>query len=558
MANLKPVYVVGHRNPDTDSICSAIAYAFLKRHQGLNALAVRTGNVNQETQFALDYFHVDAPPFVSDLYPRVRDIMTPCRSIVRETDTLRHLGRILNVENLRSMPVVNQRGTLTGIVTVSDLAQRYFEEMMMTNLADSEISIQAIVKGIDGKILSAPHHDEEEQEHDFQKIIQGKAAIAAGSLSTIARTVKEGDVAIVGDRDDRFLLACLNHNIACLIITNDGKLSPTLEAEAKNKGTVVIGTRFDTYTTARLLNQCVPVRKIMHKQVTCFEPNEMLSNIRNTIEATNYRNYPVLEDGKIVGLISRDNLIAEKTERVILVDHNERTQAIEGIENAQILEIIDHHRLGGMQTGEPIYIRQEPVGCTATIIAGIFWQHNIKIPKQIAGLLLSAIISDTVLFKSPTCTPQDKMTVERLAAIAGVDYQKYGMDMLKAGSGLGDLSPKEIIQKDLKSFQIGDYTLLVGQVSVIDTADTMTQKPLLIETMKAMCEEMHCDMVLLMITDIIKEGTELLFVGSPKTLIGEAFKQDASGDQIYLPGVMSRKKQIVPPLSDAVARLTKK
>jgi len=269
------------------------------------------------------------------------------------------------------------------------------------------------------------------------------------------------------------------------------------------------------------------------------------------MESSNFRNYPVVENGRLMGLVSRDQLMVPERERVILVDHNERGQAVEGIEEAKILEIIDHHRLGGIQTSEPIFTRQEPVGCTSTIIANMHWHRGIDIPSTIAGLLLSAIISDTVLFKSPTCTPYDKKTAEKLAAIAGVNIMEYGMAMLKAGSGIGDMSPMEIAKNDLKEFQIGDYRIIVSQISVMDTQEVLNLEHDLIESMNIICKKEGYDMSLVMVTDIINEGTHLLYAGSPKTLIGEAFKLPASGNSIYLPGVMSRKKQIIPPLSEA-------
>ena len=242
---------------------------------------------------------------------------------------------------------------------------------------------------------------------------------------------------------------------------------------------------------------------------------------------------------------------------VILVDHNERSQAVEGIEEVKVLEIVDHHRLGGLQTSEPIFARQEPVGSTATIVANMYKHRGLEMPKEIAGLLLSAVLSDTVLFKSPTCTPYDKETAERLAAIAGVNIHDYGISMLKAGSNIGDMTPAEIAKYDLKEFQIGDYRIIVSQISVMDTKEVMDLEPQLIKAMSNICEKEGFDMSLVMVTDILEEATYLLYAGSPKTLIGEAFKKDASGTHVYLPGVMSRKKQIIPPLSEAVKRIAK-
>ena len=548
MKNAKPVYVIGHRNPDTDSICSAIAYAALKQKEGENAIAARAGQINSETQYALDYFKAEVPTLIVDLYPRVRDIMLDCTAVVKETDNLRYLGRVLQENNLRSIPVMNDDGRMVGIVTVSDLAQRYFEELNMQDLGESSVSLKAVVDIIEGEVVV---------EGDESAVVSGKVHIAAGSKTTIKKWVAAGDVVLVGEGQYASMQECLLHNIACLIVTNNGNIPEIVKQDARRTHAIIVRTPLDTFTAARLINQSIPVGHIMQKKLTSFESHQLLSDIRGTIESSKFRNYPVVDNEKLVGIVSRDKLMLPDPERVILVDHNERGQAVEGIENAKVLEIVDHHRLGGMKTGEPIYIREEPVGCTATIIANMYWQKDIEIPAQVAGLLLSAIISDTVLFKSPTCTGYDKITAERLAEITDVEIQKYGMELLKAGASIGDMTPADIAKNDNKEFQIGDYRILVSQISVMDLEDALKMKAELLKSMNGICSSEKFDMCLLMITDILQESTELLYVGSPKPLIGLAFKKDASGDSIFLPGVMSRKKQIIPPLTEAVQRMPK-
>jgi len=542
---MKPIYVIGHRNPDTDSICSAIAYAHLKHLKGENAVPARCGQVNAETKFALDYFKMESPLLVSDFYPRVKDIAIENTMVVHQHDTLRRLGEIMRKYDLKSVPVTDSQGALVGIVTVSDLAQRYFQELGMQDLADMRVRYRDIIHAVDGEVLTGNTPDE---------FIEGAVKIAAGSVETIKERVKKNDIVLVGDRHEATLLVCLEQNISCLVVTGEGKVSDNVINKAKEHNTYVMTTPYDTYTAARLVNQCVPVRRIMHESPVTFKPLQLLNDIKETMHTTNFRNYPVVENGKLIGVVSRDSLQIEK-ERIILVDHNERSQAVEGIEDVKIIEIIDHHRLGGIQTSEPIYTHQEPVGCTATIIANMYRRRGFDIPREIAGLLLSAIISDTVLFKSPTCTDYDKETAERLAQIAGVDMYKYGLEMLKAGSGIGDMTPVEIVKNDMKEFVIGDYRIIVSQISVMDTKEVMDLESELIAAMKNICEKDSYDMSLVMVTNIIDEATTLLFHGSPKTLISEAFHKGAEGTNIYLPGVMSRKKQIIPPLSEAVKRI---
>ena len=546
MKNTKPVYTIGHRNPDTDSICSAIGYAHLKQALGENVVAARAGKINEETKYALEHFQVEKPLLLTDLYPRVKDITLGCKTVVKETDSLRHLGEVMRENELKSVPVVDKDEKLVGIVTVSDLAQRYFKELSMQNLAEAGVSFRDIINVIDGEVIVSGEEGAK---------VRGNVRIAAGSLHMIRDIIRENDVVLIGDRHDETLMDCLNQGIACLIVTGNGRVSADVIEEAEQRHLLVINSPYDTYTCARLINQCVPVKRIMQKNLVCFKPLDLLSDIKGTMDETNFRNYPVVENDKLIGLVSRDQLMVPERERVILVDHNERGQAVEGIEEAKILEIIDHHRLGGIQTSEPIFTHQEPVGCTATIVANMHWHRDVEIPPSIAGLLLSAILSDTVLFKSPTCTVYDKKTAERLAEIAGVDVTEYGMAMLKAGSGIGDMTPAEIAKNDLKEFQIGEYRIIVSQISVMDTAEVLALEPELIDSMNTICQKEGFDMSLVMVTDIIEEGTYLLYAGSPRTLIGEAFHKDASGNSIYLPGVMSRKKQIIPPLSEAVKRI---
>lgn len=549
MKNTKPIYIIGHRNPDTDSICSAIGYAHLKQALGENVVAARAGKINAETKYALEHFHMQQPLLLSDLYPRVKDVLLDCKIVVKQHDTLRQLGEIMRDHDLRSVPVTDSKGILVGIVTVSDLAKRYFQELGMAHLADMRVRYRDIIAAIDAKVLV------DGIESDF---IQGDVRIAAGSLKTIKEGIKENDIVLIGDRHDETIIDCVEQGISVLVITGNGRVSADVIEAAEARHMFVLSTPYDTYTTARLINQCVPVRRIMHPDPVCFKPMDLLSDIKGTMEQTHYRNYPVIENGRLVGLVSRDELTMPERDRVILVDHNERGQAVEGIEEAKIIEIIDHHRLGGIQTSEPIFTHAEPVGCTATIVANMHWQQDVDIPAPIAGLLLSAILSDTVLFKSPTCTPYDKKTAERLAEIAGVDLKEYGMAMLKAGSGIGDMTPMEIAKNDSKEFQMGDYHLLISQISVMDPKEVLDLESQLIEAMTTICEKEGFDMSLVMVTDILEEATYLLYAGSPKTLIGEAFKKDASGTHVYLPGVMSRKKQIVPPLSEAVKRIKEK
>lgn len=547
MSEQKVIYAIGHRNPDTDSICSAIGYANLKHALGAeNVVAARAGSPNKETKFALEHFNVQAPQLVGDIYPRVSDIAVKVEKKIKPTDSLRTLGIIMKETGLRSLPVVDDEDKLVGMASVSDLAKAYLQEITLDNVSASGISIADLEKVIDANIVVGGNDEAQ---------LEGDIKVIAGCMEKSAKVIKAGDVVIIGNRPEKSFAKCIELGVACVVITGSPKLSDDIANKAKQAGVMLLTTAYDTYSTARLASQCAHVSTIMTTKVVSFKPTDMVSDVKGVLEANEYRNYPVVENDKLVGIVSKDKFMMPEKQQVILVDHNELGQAVEGIESGKIIEIVDHHRFGGLETSEPIFINIRPVGCTGTIVTNMYQQHGIEIPKQIAGLLMSAIISDTVLFKSPTCTPADKAAVKYLAGICGEDYEAYGIAMLKAGADIGDMTPAQIVKNDSKEFQIGNYHMLIAQLSVMDTDKVLAMKDDILASMAEVCKKENFAMSLVMVTDIIKEGTYLLFSGEPKNLIGEAFKQDASKSVMYLPGVMSRKKQIVPPLSEAVKTL---
>ena len=538
----RPLYVIGHRNPDTDSICSAIGYAHLKQALGEPAVPARAGKLNAETRFVLDRFGVDSPVLISDLYPRARDIMAPVLVTILPDQTLRELGRMMRENDGKSAAVIDEKGSLLGIVSLGDLARRYFEELEMPDLASAGVTFRGILAVLDGKIAVAG---------DMDRGVRGKIWIAAAKAETFQSLIGEGDIALAGDREEA-QLKLLDCGIDALVLTGNAPAGNELREKAASKGILVFQTQFDTYTAARLINQSIPVRVIMQKNVVSFRPADLVSDIRETTVRTRFRNYPVTENGRIIGMINRERLIAPEREKVILVDHNEKTQAVAGIEEAHIIEIIDHHRLGGLETGEPIFIRHDPVGSTSTIVANMHWHRNVEIPMNIAGLLLAGILSDTLLFKSPTSTPQDREAARRLAEIAGIDLTEFGMAVLRAGSRFNGLEPEEIIRYDLKEFQIADYRVSISQINVMDAADILAKRSEGLGGALSMVRQKEgYDMSLLMVTDILQETTHLLHAGRPVSLLRRAFGEESTDTTFVLHGTMSRKKQVVPPLVDA-------
>ncbi len=538
----RPLYVIGHRNPDTDSICSAIGYAHLKQALGEPAVPARAGKLNAETRFVLERFGVDSPVLIADLYPRARDIMSPVLVTILPDQTLRELGRMMRENDGKSAAVIDEKGSLLGIVSLGDLARRYFEELEMPDLASAGVTFRGILAVLDGKIAVAG---------DMDRGVRGKIWIAAAKAETFRNLIGEGDIALAGDREEA-QLKLLDCGIDALVLTGNAPAGNELREKAASKGILVFQTQFDTYTAARLINQSIPVRVIMQKNVVSFRPADLVSDIRETTARTRFRNYPVTENGRIIGMINRERLIAPEREKVILVDHNEKTQAVAGIEEAHIIEIIDHHRLGGLETGEPIFIRHDPVGSTSTIVANMHWHRNVEIPLNVSGLLLAGILSDTLLFKSPTSTPQDREAAKRLAEIAGIDLTEFGMAVLRAGSRFNGLESEEIIRYDLKEFQIADYRVSISQINVMDAADILAKRSEGLGGALSMVRQKEgYDISLLMVTDILQETTHLLHAGRPVSLLRRAFGEESTDTTFVLQGTMSRKKQVVPPLVDA-------
>lgn len=540
----KPIYVIGHRNPDTDSICSAIGYAHLKQSLGVHAIAARAGKLNNETKYILETLHVVPPVLINDLYPRVKDIMKDFQVTICPDQTLKELGYLLQENNANSIPVLDNKQLLCGIVSVGDLARRYFEELGMPDLSESNVEYAAIIKVLDGTLLTGTN---------LNRKVKGRVKIAAAKSETMVKNIAAGDIVLVGDRL-KAQLACIETGVDCLVVTGNCEVRPEVCQAALAADVIIISAPYDTYSCGRLINQSIPVRMVMQKEVIFFKPSQLVMDIKNTIATTRFRNYPIVENGRFVGIVDRDSFIIPEREKIILVDHNEASQAIEGIHEADIIEVVDHHRLGGLETSNPIAIHFEPVGCTATIVANLYWQYQIAIPQAIAGLLLSAIISDTVLFKSPTCTERDRITAKRLAEIADLDMQQHGMALLVAGSDIDNMSATDILRNDLKEFQMGDYRLAITQMSVLDGKSILAMKSELQVEMQRLCHKEGYDMVLFMDTDILNECTYLFFEGQPVSLIADAFGSIGAEGVLYLPNVLSRKKQVVPPLTDAARK----
>lgn len=542
--------VIGHRNPDTDSICSAICYANLKQAvTGDEYMPARAGHVNGETQFVLDYFGAEEPQLVEDVRTQVRDIEIRKTKGVADNISLKRAWNIMQENNVVTIPSVREDGTLEGLITVGDITKTYMNIYDSSILSKANTQYSNIIETLEAELIIGS------AEAYFD---QGKVLIAAANPDLMEFYIEPHDLVILGNRYESQLCA-IEMGADCIIVCEGAAVSMTIKKIAQERGCTIIATTYDTYTAARLINQSMPISYFMTREhLITFNSDDYIDEIREVMASKRHRDFPILDkDGRYLGMISRRNLLGAKGKQVILVDHNEKNQAVAGIENAEILEIIDHHRLGTIQTMSPVFFRNQPLGCTATIIYQMYQEAGIKVEPKIAGLLCSAIVSDTLLFRSPTCTPVDEMAARALADIAGIDIEKYAMEMFSAGSNLKDKSDEEIFYQDFKRFTSGKVTIGVGQITSLNGGELDKLKGRMEAFMEKALENNGLDMIFFMLTNILTETTELICEGQGALqLAGKAFHQDIElleeeglkEPVLRLPGVVSRKKQLIPEL----------
>ena len=543
--NENKIYVVGHKNPDTDSICSAIAYAALKKElTGKDYVARRAGRLNEETQYVLEYFGVEVPKLLSDLRVQVRDVDLRRAENLNGSVSIKTAWAQMKELNIKTLPI-GRNNKLEGLITVGDIARSYMDVYDSTILARSKTQYRNIASTIDGKIISG-------NEHSY--VSKGKVAIAASSRQLMSDFVDEDDLVILGDRIEAQQLA-IDINVSCMVVCGDARIPNEILKQAEEKEIVVIASPHDTFTVARLINQSIPVRHFMTKdELITFYPKDYVDDVKEVMARKKYRDFPVVDiNGDFQGFISRRRLLNCRKKQVILVDHNEESQAVDGIEQADVLEIIDHHRLNSIQTIGPVVFRNQPVGCTATIIYQMYQEYNKPVNPVIAGLLCSAIISDTLLFRSPTCTLLDEHAAKELAEIAGINMEELAQAMFKAGSNLQGKSAEEICFLDFKQFTVNDTVFGVGQVNSM-SAEELTEIKAQIESKLDKIRQNHrLDMIFFMLTNIMTESSELLCVGpEAREKAISAFDLNGKSDTLYLKGVVSRKKQLVPAIVEAL------
>ncbi len=540
------IHVIGHINPDTDSVCSAIAYAAFKRQMtGKNYTAKRAGQINSETRFVLQKFGVPEPEYLSDVRTQVFDIDVVQVPGVGSDISLKRAWEIMKEGGLATLPVVCKNGQLEGLITIEDIAKSYMDVYDSCIIAKAETPFRNLIETLEGEMIVG----------DPDEIIQsGKCLIAAANPDLMENYIEKDDIVILGNRYESQLCA-IEMGAKCIIVCDGSLVSFTIKKLAESKGCFIIKTPYDTYTATRLVNQSMPIRYFMkQKALITFQRNDYVDDIRETMAKKRYRDFPIMDlNGSYYGMISRRSLLGARKKRLVLVDHNEVTQAVDGLDEAEVLEVIDHHRIGSLETMNPVYFRNQPLGCTATIIYQMYREQELEISREIAGLLCSAILSDTLIFRSPTCTETDKKAAYALAQIAGIEPESYAAEMFAAGSNLSAKTPEEIFYQDFKKFVVNDVSFGVGQINSMTQKDLEDVRERMIPYMAKALTAHSIPMLFFMLTDILQGTTELLCAGNgAKELALEAFHLKEDTDQIILENTVSRKKQLIPALMQAI------
>ena len=534
--------VIGHKNPDTDSICSAICYANLKRIlTGEKFTPARAGHVNSETQYVLDYFGVEAPKLIENVRTQVKDIEIRETAGVQKNISLKKAWNLMQDNTVVTLPAVTEDNILEGLITVGDITRSYMNVYDSSILSKACTQYSNILETLEGALVVG----DENAYFD-----QGKVLVAAANPDMMEYYIEKNDLVILGNRYESQLCA-IEMEASCIIVCEGAGVSMTIKKLAQERGCTVLTTPYDTYTAARLINQSMPISYFMTKDnLITFGTDDFIDDIRDVMASKRHRDFPILDkDGKYKGMISRRNLLGARGKNLILVDHNERSQAVEGMDSANVLEIIDHHRLGTVETMSPVFFRNQPLGCTGTIIYQMYNENKVEIDRKTAGLLCSAIISDTLLFRSPTCTPMDQAAALNLAQIAGIDAEEFAKEMFEAGSKLKGKTDSEIFYQDFKRFTAGKLTFGVGQITSLNAEELEKLRERLLKYIGEARQEQKVDMMFFMMTNILEQSTDLICDGQgAEQLAAAAFHLREAANVVKLPGVVSRKKQLNPGL----------
>ena len=540
----RTVCVIGHKNPDTDSICAAISYTYLKKQLekpdgGYQYVACRAGSVSAETQFVLDYFHVPQPLFIENIGTRVKDLEIRRTPGVDAKISVKDAWNLMNTQNVFTLPITDAESHLQGLITINDIAKSYMDENDSAIVSVARTPYRNIMETLDAEMVVG------DPEASFT---EGKVVIAAANPDVMENYINPHDMVILGNRYESQLMSILA-GAGCIVVCLGAPVSKTIQHMAKEKGTTILVTPLDTYTVARLINQSMPIDFFMKSDnLITFHLGDFTDQIKEIMSKKRYRDFPVLDKrGAYIGTISRRNLLNARKRALILVDHNEVSQAVDNVENAEILEILDHHKIGTLQTINPVFFRNQPVGSTSTIVYEMYRENNVEIPKTIAGLLASAILSDTLIFRSPTCTMMDKVAAEHLAKIAGIEPEEYARKMFRAGSDLKNRTPEEIFYTDFKTFEVNEETIGIGQITSMDEEELSDIRDRIKPFIEKAYKQHGLSLAFFMLTNIIDESTTMICYGKhAQELLESAFGVAVEDHIAKMPGIVSRKKQVVP------------
>ena len=540
------VVVIGHRNPDTDSICSAIAYAELKnKTSSLVCEARRAGRMNQETEFVLKRFGVAPPRMCTDVNPKIRDVDYREMPGIPGSTSLRKAWEIMRDQQIDTLPITSADNELEGIITVKDIATANMDVFDTGVLATSRTTYKNILETLGGTMVVG---------NENAVCTTGHIKIGTATPEMLENNVEKGDIVILTNRYESQLCA-IEKEASLLIICNGAKVGRTIQRIAEETGVAIMTAPCDTYAAGKLMSQCAPISYYMTRDdIMKFTLVTPVADVTRVMAKVRHRYFPILdEDGKYCGMVSRRNIIALRKRRIILVDHNEATQAVEGFDQAEILEIIDHHRIGNLETTGPVYFRNVPVGCTATILYQMYQEQGMTPSREIAGLLLSAILSDTLVFRSPTSTPQDEAAAKALAALAGEDIPTYAEQMFEAGADLTGRTAEDVFSSDFKAFSRGDVKFGVGQSTYMTDKSRAAAEALVEPYLPEASRREGLPLIFYMFTDMKTQSTDLMCYGrNAEEIIRDAFHVEPEGSMARLPGVVSRKKQLIPPLLAAL------
>jgi manganese-dependent inorganic pyrophosphatase len=541
---MPPIFVLGHKNPDTDAITSAVGYAALMRAQGQDAVAGRQGVLRPETAYVLKRFGVEAPQLITDVRPRVSDIMTSPALTVHQDTSLYEVGHLMQRNSIRVVPVVNDEGLLCGVMGVEDFASSFIGGLDHDSLDHVHLHLENVLRALDGRLLV----------HAPGRVLRDRVMVGAMEIDSMLGRLAPDILLVMGDREDA-QRAAIEFGVGALVITGDNPVSEEILQLAREHNVSVIAVSHHTFTTVRLIHLSTSVRHVMRRDVQTCEPEDPVDEVAEKLRRREARSLVVTDgDGRVVGFVSRTNLLRQVRRQVVLVDHNERAQSAEGIEDADVIGVVDHHRVADFQTRTPPFMRLEPVGATSTIVAKLFFEQGAPLSAGMAGVLLAGIVTDTLIFRGPTTTQEDVKVAGRLAGIAGVEARALGEEIMRLASDVSERSAEQLLQSDFKEFSVEGRDFGISVIETTDAESVLSRRDDLLPAMRNLRGRGYSS-IIFSIVDVANESTTLLVEGYEDD-VAETFGGEREGDNtIHLPGILSRKKDLVPHLGTLVGRI---